>query len=337
MGDIVDFLRSPEKWTSAGLRIPRGILITGPPGTGKTLLARAVAGETNSAFLYTSATEFVEMFVGVGAARVRDTFEKAGAQQPAIIFIDELDAVGRRRGSGHGTMHEEREQTLNQLLVAMDGIEQNKRVVVIAATNRPDVLDAALLRPGRFDRTLRLSLPDQPERLEILKIHTRSKPLDGSLSLPRVAEQTEGFAGADLEALTNAAGILAVRRSRANRDTPTTQVLITHDDYARAQDEMVRSTRHFSRLESVVVDSASQFAEPSRPAAARVTLTDGTVIEGDIHWMNAAHMKIRVRNGPEIIVAKKNASQIESLDDRNTVSEAEFTPDRWSGRTLDAV
>ena len=178
LGDIVDFLRSPEKWTSSGLRIPRGILVIGPPGTGKTLLARAVAGETNAAFLYTSATEFVEMFVGVGAARVRDTFEKALAEQPAVIFIDELDAVGRRRGSGIGTMHEEREQTLNQLLVSLDGIEQNKRLVVIAATNRPDVLDAALLRPGRFDRTLRLSLPGEQERLDILKIHTRTKPLD---------------------------------------------------------------------------------------------------------------------------------------------------------------
>jgi ATP-dependent Zn protease len=336
MSDIVDFLRSPEKWTSAGLRIPRGILVIGPPGTGKTLLARAVAGETKSAFLYTSATEFVEMFVGVGAARVRDTFEKAVKQQPAVVFIDEIDAVGRRRGSGIGTMHEEREQTLNQLLVSLDGIEQNSKVVVIAATNRPDVLDSALLRPGRFDRTLRLSLPTKSERLEILKIHTRTKPLDNSLSLDQIADETNGFSGADMEALTNEAGFLAVRRSRLNSaDAPRQDVQLTYDDFIQARNEMVKSNRQFDRLESVLVDSVSQFAEPAGPAAARVTLTNGATVEGHVLWMNAAHMKLRLKDGSEVIVAKKNASQIESLDGTATVPQADFTPDRWAGRTLD--
>ncbi len=189
LADIVDFLRAPRRWTAAGLRIPRGILVVGPPGTGKTLLARAVAGETNSAFLYTSAAEFVEMFVGVGSARVRDTFQKAVAQQPAVIFIDELDAIGRRRGSGTGTIHEEREQTLNQLLVLMDGMERHKNLVVMAATNRPDVLDPALLRSGRFDRVLRLKPPTSNERLEILKVHTCAQNAD-----------TARFAGVDRRA-----------------------------------------------------------------------------------------------------------------------------------------
>ena len=176
LADLVDFLRAPQRWLAAGLRIPRGILLVGPPGTGKTLLARAVAGETQAAFFYTSAAEFVEMFVGIGAARVRGTFEKAAAQQPAVIFIDELDAIGRRRGSGSGTVHEEREQTFNQLLVMLDGIERHKRLVVMAATNRPDILDPALLRSGRFDRVLRLETPKLAERIEILKIRASASP-----------------------------------------------------------------------------------------------------------------------------------------------------------------
>jgi ATP-dependent metalloprotease FtsH len=335
LADIVDFFHAPERWTNAGLRIPRGVLVVGPPGTGKTLLARAVAGETQSAFFYTSATEFVEMFVGIGAARIRDTFEKALAQQPAIIFIDELDAIGRRRGSGTGTIHEEREQTLNQLLVLLDGVEQHKRVLVMAATNRPDVLDAALMRPGRFDRVLRLELPSQSERLDILKIHTRNKPLAPSLSLDRVAEQTANYAGADLESLTNAAGLHAVRRTRKADNHAAEAVAITNDDFDRAREEMTKSNRLFNRLDSVLVESVSQFSEPTGRAVARVTFASGNTVEGEVQWMNATHIKLCLSDGSEVIISKESAVQIASIDGADSIPQADFLPDRWAGRSLD--
>lgn len=212
--EVVDFLKTPKKFIDIGARIPKGVLLIGPPGTGKTLLARAVANEAGVPFFHTSGSEFVEMFVGVGAARIRDTFKNAKKSAPAILFIDELDAVGRHRGAGLGGGHDEREQTLNQILVEMDGFEPNASVVVMAATNRPDVLDPALLRPGRFDRRVMLDLPDIGDREEILKIHARNKPFDKSIDLRQVAERTPGFSGADLANLVNEAAILTARRDK---------------------------------------------------------------------------------------------------------------------------
>ncbi|MDP2830578.1 MAG: ATP-dependent zinc metalloprotease FtsH [bacterium] len=212
--EVVDFLKYPKKFTELGARIPKGVLLLGSPGTGKTLLARATAGEANVPFFSISGSEFVEMFVGVGASRVRDLFKKAKKSAPCIIFIDEIDAVGRRRGAGLGGSHDEREQTLNQILVEMDGFEPNANVIVMAATNRPDVLDPALLRPGRFDRRITLDEPDIADREAILKVHARKKPLAKEVSLRRVAERTPGFSGADLANLLNEAAILAARRNK---------------------------------------------------------------------------------------------------------------------------
>jgi cell division protease FtsH len=212
--EIVDFLRKPGKYHDIGARVPRGVLLVGPPGTGKTLLARAVAGEAGVPFFNLSASEFVEMFVGVGASRVRDLFEKAKSATPAIVFIDELDAIGRRRGAGMGTVNDEREQTLNQLLVEMDGFDERHEVIVLAATNRPDVLDPALLRPGRFDRQITVGLPDRKGREGILRIHTRSLSLESDVSLDLLARTTTGFNGADLANLCNEAALIAARNGK---------------------------------------------------------------------------------------------------------------------------
>jgi len=212
--EVVDFLKNPAKFTAIGARIPHGMLLVGPPGTGKTLLARAVAGEADVQFLSISGSDFVEMYVGVGASRVRDLFEQAKKIAPAIIFIDEIDAVGRKRGSGLGGGHDEKEQTLNQLLVEMDGFSRTEGVIVLAATNRPDILDPALLRPGRFDRQIHVGRPDVKGREEILKVHARDKKLDASVNLKTVARSTAGFTGADLSNLLNEAAILAAREDR---------------------------------------------------------------------------------------------------------------------------
>jgi cell division protease FtsH len=212
--ELAEFLRDPGRFEAMGARIPKGVLLCGPPGTGKTLLARAVAGEARATFYAISGSDFVEMFVGVGASRVRELFKQAADNAPAIIFIDEIDAVGRKRGSGHGGGHDEREQTLNQLLVEMDGFDNRRGVIVLAATNRPDVLDTALLRPGRFDRHVHVELPDLVGRAAILDVHGRGKPLDNELSLRDLARRTPGFSGADLSNLLNEAAILAVRRDR---------------------------------------------------------------------------------------------------------------------------
>ena len=212
--EIVDFLKSPKKFLEIGARIPKGVMLTGAPGTGKTLLARAVAGEASVPFFHLSGSEFVEMFVGVGASRVRDLFKMAKKAAPAIIFVDEIDAIGRTRGGGFGGGNDEREQTLNQILVEMDGFEPNDKVIVMAATNRPDVLDPALVRPGRFDRKVILDLPDRADREEILKIHALKKPLAEDINLKLIAERTPGFSGADLYSLMNEGAILAARENR---------------------------------------------------------------------------------------------------------------------------
>jgi len=212
--EVVEFLKNPIKFRRLGAKIPKGVLLVGPPGTGKTLLAKAVSGEAGVPFFSISASEFVEMFVGVGASRVRDLFNKAKRNSPSIIFIDELDAIGRQRGAGLGGSHDEREQTLNQILVEMDGFETDTNVIIMSATNRPDVLDPALLRPGRFDRRVVLDLPDIKEREQILKVHVRDKPLAKNVNLEKIARITVGFSGADLENLANEAAILAARRNQ---------------------------------------------------------------------------------------------------------------------------
>lgn len=216
VSELIDFLKNPKKFQKLGARIPKGVLLMGPPGTGKTLLARAVAGEANVPFYYISGSDFVELFVGIGASRVRDMFQQAKRNAPCLIFIDEIDAVGRQRGTGLGGGHDEREQTLNQLLTEMDGFGENTGIIIIAATNRPDVLDPALLRPGRFDRQVTVSLPDINGRKEILKVHAKNKTLAKDVTLDNLARRTPGFSGADLENLLNEAALLAVRRNKTS-------------------------------------------------------------------------------------------------------------------------
>ena len=237
--EVVEFLKYPEKFNSLGARIPRGVLLIGSPGTGKTLLARAVAGEAGVPFFSISGSEFVEMFVGVGASRVRDLFDQAKRNSPCIVFVDEIDAVGRQRGAGLGGSHDEREQTLNQILVEMDGFDTNTNVIVMAATNRPDVLDPALLRPGRFDRQVILDRPDMKGRLEILRVHVRGKPLDKALELESIARQSPGFSGADLANIVNEAAILAARRNKK---------VIGASEFAEALDRVMAGPERKSRI-----------------------------------------------------------------------------------------
>ncbi len=240
LAEVVDFLRDPQKYTEIGARIPHGLLLVGPPGTGKTLLARAVAGEADVQFLSISGSDFVEMYVGVGASRVRDLFDQAKKIAPAIIFIDEIDAVGRKRGSGLGGGHDEKEQTLNQLLVEMDGFGRTEGVIVLAATNRPDILDPALLRPGRFDRQIHVGKPDVKGREEILKVHAKGKKLDESVSLKTIARSTAGFTGADLSNLLNEAAIMAARENRP---------VLTMDDLNEAMMKIIAGPAKRSRVQ----------------------------------------------------------------------------------------
>ena len=236
--ELIDFLKNPKKFTKMGARIPKGVLLVGPPGTGKTLLAKAIAGEAKVPFFYISGSDFVELFVGVGASRVRDMFKQAKQTAPCLIFIDEIDAVGRERGTGLGGGHDEREQTLNQLLSEMDGFGENEGIIIIAATNRPDVLDPALLRPGRFDRQVTVGKPDVREREEILKVHAKNKILDSNVNLKFIAERTPGYSGADLENLLNEAALLAVRRNENS---------ITMDEIDEASDRVLMGPAKTSR------------------------------------------------------------------------------------------
>ena len=241
MSEIVEFLKDPKKFNELGARIPKGVLLVGPPGTGKTLLARAVAGEADVAFFSISGSDFVEMYVGVGASRVRDLFHEAKKNAPAVVFIDEIDAVGRQRGAGLGGGHDEREQTLNQLLVEMDGFGENEGVIVMAATNRPDILDKALLRPGRFDRQITVNYPDVKGREEILKVHSRGKPLGPDVDLKTIAKSTSGFTGADLENLLNESALLAVRHGKK---------AITQEEIEEATIKVVMGTEKKSHVVS---------------------------------------------------------------------------------------
>ena len=237
--EVVEFLKFPERFLTLGAKIPKGVLLMGPPGTGKTLLARAVAGEAGVPFFSISGSEFVEMFVGVGASRVRDLFDQAKRNSPCIVFVDEIDAVGRHRGAGLGGGHDEREQTLNQILVEMDGFDTNTNIIVIAATNRPDILDPALLRPGRFDRRVVLDNPDIRGRVEILKVHAKGKPLDEDVNMERVGRLTTGFSGADLANLVNESAILAARREKST---------ITSEEFAESVDRVIAGPERKSRV-----------------------------------------------------------------------------------------
>ena len=260
--EIIDFLKDPQKFQKLGGKIPKGVLLVGSPGTGKTLLARAIAGEAGVPFFSISGSDFVEMFVGVGASRVRDLFEQAKKNAPCIIFIDEIDAVGRHRGAGLGGGHDEREQTLNQLLVEMDGFEGNEGVIIIAATNRPDVLDPALLRPGRFDRQVVVPLPDVKGRLEILKVHTKNIPLDENVNLEHIARGTPGFSGADLANLVNEAALLAARKSKTK---------VENSDFESAKDKVLMGVERKSMIISEEEKKNTAYHEAGHALVARLT------------------------------------------------------------------
>ncbi len=261
LAEVVEFLKYPEKFAALGAKIPKGVLLVGPPGTGKTLLSRAVAGEAGVPFFSISGSEFVEMFVGVGASRVRDLFEQAKRNAPCIVFVDEIDAVGRQRGAGLGGSHDEREQTLNQILVEMDGFDTTTNVIVIAATNRPDVLDPALLRPGRFDRQVVLDRPDIAGRRAILAVHAKGKPLDEEVDLEVLAKQTPGFSGADLANLVNEAAILAARRNKK---------LIGHQEFEEAVDRVIAGPERKSRIISEKEKEITAYHEAGHAVVAKM-------------------------------------------------------------------
>lgn len=298
--EIVEFLRDPKKFTAMGAKIPKGVLLMGSPGTGKTLLAKAIAGEANVPFFSISGSEFVEMFVGVGASRVRDLFNKAKKAAPAIVFIDEIDAVGRKRGAGLGGSHDEREQTLNQILVEMDGFDPNLGVIIIAATNRPDVLDPALLRPGRFDRRVVIDMPDIADREEILQVHAKNKPLVKEVNLHELAERTPGFSGADLANLLNEAAILAVRRAKKQIEKNDVlesieKVMLGPEKRSRVMTEQEREATAYHEAGHAVVghflpncDSVRKVSIIGRGMAGGYTLS---MPERDVRYITLAKFK----------------------------------------------
>jgi cell division protease FtsH len=334
LGDVVDFLRDPGRWTRSKVRLPRGLILEGPPGCGKTLLARATAGETNARFYAVAGSEFVELFVGVGAARMRDTFEIASKEAPAIVFIDELDAIGRRRGSGIGPAHEEREQTLNQLLVSMDGFAAHGNVVVIAATNRPDVLDPALVRPGRFDRRIRIPELSLAQRADVLRIHTAGMALAADASLEEIARRTEGQTGARLESLVNEAGLLAMRRARRDGDG----CVALEDFVCVLERSSADGGARFDRVDALLMESASQLAQSTGKALVRATLAEGAVVEGELVWADALFLKIRADGSdPGVLVSKAQLRTLEALDGTAWIDPEDVAPDRWAGRPLDVA
>ncbi|EKD76683.1 MAG: hypothetical protein ACD_43C00023G0005 [uncultured bacterium] len=265
--EVVDFLKHPQKYTELGAKVPKGVLLVGPPGTGKTLLARAVAGEANVPFYHISGSEFVEMFVGVGASRVRDLFKKAKQTAPSIVFVDEIDAVGRQRGTGLGGSHDEREQTLNQILVEMDGFDNDTKVIIIAATNRPDVLDPALLRPGRFDRHVTLDLPDIKDRMAILEVHAKGKPLEPDVKLEVIGQRTPGFSGADLANVLNEAAIFAARQNKKTISmldciSSIEKVMLGPERKSSVMDEQEKKITAYHEAGHAIVAHFSKAADP---------------------------------------------------------------------------
>ena len=295
--EVVEFLKYPEQFLALGARIPKGVLLVGPPGTGKTLLARAVAGEAAVPFFSISGSEFVEMFVGVGASRVRDLFDQAKRNSPCIVFVDEIDAVGRHRGAGLGGGHDEREQTLNQILVEMDGFDTSVNVIVMAATNRPDILDPALLRPGRFDRRVVLDNPDIKGRTEILKIHVKGKPLAAGIDLERIAKQTPGFSGADLANLVNESAILAARRKKD---------VINYDEFVESVDRVMLGPARKSRLISAREKELTAYHEAGHALVGHLMPHADPRCQGH-HRVQGHHRRthqVPARRGPPHVDAK---------------------------------
>ena len=332
--DVVEFLKHPKHWEAAGARLPQGVLLEGPPGSGKTLLARAVAGESKVAFFEVSASEFVELFVGVGAARVRDLFEQAAKKAPAVIFIDEIDAIGRRRGSGSVALtHQEREQTLNQLLVSLDGFRRRKNVVVIAATNRADVLDPALLRPGRFDLRVDMKRPADADRREILCIHAKGKSVAEAL-ITSLAARSEGFSGAELEHLMNEGARSAAKRASEGQNG---SFPLVGEDFTATLVQHAARVRSFDPLDALLAESNQQFSQPVGRVVARATMEDGVVILGDLMWADPVYLKFQTLEHGGVVVAKGRVSRLEIQPGTAPLTADALAPERFARPAVDAA